>query len=406
VNLAGGFAAGEGADMLQQVLREKFAQSLAIKQQALQQQQLEEQRAFREAQQASLNDARAATQKTQAQAGATRIAGVLRRGSTVDPATKATLEAGDLGGLVEHKDATLGSTNYSGAVQGGQAPRIVGLAKTANPGQDAKDIYRGTGAQQQDQEQREARARMAATSTDPRVREYLNAEEAGVKLPSELLQPPKPTTQPILRVGRNGTVQQIGDAPTGAHLVNEPAPPRESNGLTPNQIANQTRAMRTDYTKIVAPARAMRQQLNYMDAGLNDARSGNLNAGSQAVLVTFQKILDPNSVVRESEYARSADGLGLMQRMQGVLPRLAQGGPGVPIAELEKFAALARQFTENAEEVARRNAEPILQTADDLGIDRKRIAAEERAQTPHAAGPQVASPTRVRYDMNGNPIKD
>ena len=64
-------------------------------------------------------------------------------------------------------------------------------------------------------------------------------------------------------------------------------------------------------------------------------------AGSQAVLVTFQKILDPTSVVRESEYARSSSGLSVIERIKGATEKLGKGGAGVSVQELETFARLA-----------------------------------------------------------------
>lgn len=150
--------------------------------------------------------------------------------------------------------------------------------------------------------------------------------------------------------------------------------------LTPAQKLTQERLFRGEVGKTMATARAMRQQLNYMETGLDAARKGDMNAGSQAVLVTFQKILDPNSVVRESEYARSPEGLGLMQRMEGLMPRLVKGGPGVPPEELEKFADLARRFVTNIETVSAKRAEPILRAADDYGLDRAHIMGDEQAQ--------------------------
>ena len=78
-----------------------------------------------------------------------------------------------------------------------------------------------------------------------------------------------------------------------------------------------------------------------MREGLKAAAQGDRAAGFQAVLVTFQKILDPTSVVRESEYARSAAGQALLARAQGYMEQLARGGTGMPLSELRRFSALA-----------------------------------------------------------------
>jgi hypothetical protein len=92
--------------------------------------------------------------------------------------------------------------------------------------------------------------------------------------------------------------------------------------------------------------RELERQVTLMDAGMEAARKGDLAAGSQAVLVVFQKILDPTSVVRESEYARSAQGQSLMAQIEGKIEQLSKGGAGVPLSELEKYAALGHKMVE------------------------------------------------------------
>lgn len=176
---------------------------------------------------------------------------------------------------------------------------------------------------------------------------------------------------------------------TGANAVRV-ANIRQPTGLNPNQAMTQTRALQNDYRKVTGPASEMQRQLGLMDQGLEAARRGDLNAGSQAVLVTFQKILDPTSVVRESEYARSPEGLGLMQKIQGVMPRIMQGGPGVPPAELEKFAALARQMTEGVTRNAQASAQSIIDLATANGIDPKLVTG---GSAPAGAGTSGAKPT-------------
>jgi len=104
------------------------------------------------------------------------------------------------------------------------------------------------------------------------------------------------------------------------------------------------RELQGDWRKAEAPEKETARQLQIMETGLKRFKEGDKNGGSQAVLVTFQKILDPQSVVRESEYDRSPEGLGLKQRMQGWIERLQTGGAGVPQAELEQMVQTAREF--------------------------------------------------------------
>ena len=83
-------------------------------------------------------------------------------------------------------------------------------------------------------------------------------------------------------------------------------------------------------------------------------RHTSANAASQAILVTFQKILDPDSVVRESEYARSKQGIALMDRIRGQWMQMTEGGAGVPVSELKAFVALASNWVDASRESATR----------------------------------------------------
>jgi hypothetical protein len=73
----------------------------------------------------------------------------------------------------------------------------------------------------------------------------------------------------------------------------------------------------------------------------------NLNAPSQAMLVTFQKLLDPTSVVRESEYARSGEGSSLRNRIEGAYDKLNRGGAGVTVEDLYQFYTLSQDLLNN-----------------------------------------------------------
>tara|TARA_R110002020_G_scaffold243190_1_gene456686 strand:- start:527 stop:3160 length:2634 start_codon:yes stop_codon:yes gene_type:complete len=68
-----------------------------------------------------------------------------------------------------------------------------------------------------------------------------------------------------------------------------------------------------------------------------------LNAPTQALIMSFNKILDYASTVRESEYARTGAGQGIFQWVQGLFPRFSQGGAGMTKREVEDFYRLAEK---------------------------------------------------------------
>lgn len=150
-------------------------------------------------------------------------------------------------------------------------------------------------------------------------------------------------------------------------------PEAGAGGLNPNQFALEKNRLTTQWTNATKTAAELDRQLGIMKQGMEAAKRGDMAAGSQAVLVTFQKILDPESVVRESEYARSASGQALLARIQGAYDRLAKGGAGVPLAELQKFADLAEQMATGAGAHRKAVKARIARNADYFGIPQNLI---------------------------------
>lgn len=116
--------------------------------------------------------------------------------------------------------------------------------------------------------------------------------------------------------------------------------------MTQSQEAATINKMAASWTAESKPTREMDGQVNVMHAGLEAARRGDLAQGSQVLMVTFQKILDPPSVVREAEYARGFDGQSFENQVRGYIERIRAGGGGLPLSELEKYAKLAEEMAD------------------------------------------------------------
>ena len=169
------------------------------------------------------------------------------------------------------------------------------------------------------------------------------------------------------------------------------------------------RALAGDWHKATRPVRSLKQQLTIMQTGLNAARNGDMNAGSQAVLVTFQKILDETSVVRESEYARSGTGLSLMGRLEGQFTKISQGGAGVTVEDLESFERLASEFVENASrDYVEAERTRISDLSDYAGIDHKYVFGYDPYEGKEPPTEPDASTTQIDPETlsPGNPYRD
>jgi hypothetical protein len=75
-----------------------------------------------------------------------------------------------------------------------------------------------------------------------------------------------------------------------------------------------------------------------MDSLLEKSKAGDMKnkvALDQALITMFNKLTDPNSVVRESEYARTPQNLPLANRFSGAMQKLEKGGAGLTDADRE-----------------------------------------------------------------------
>jgi hypothetical protein len=216
----------------------------------------------------------------------------------------------------------------------------------------------------------------------------------------EVIEPgpaPAAPRQPSFVTMPDGTVKDImGVAPEGSQPFQRPV----RQALTPAETATHSRMLRSQFMREVATTREVQRQSSMMDSGLAAAQKGDLAAGSQAVLVTFQKILDPTSVVRESEYARSASGQALMARMEGAMERLARGGAGIPLPELQKFADLARTFVANAAEREEGIREHYTLMAEELGLNPTLVVGKSVSQPGGGGGAAPAGGGAATHRWN------
>lgn len=143
----------------------------------------------------------------------------------------------------------------------------------------------------------------------------------------------------------------------------------------------------------------MQRQLQIMRTGISRF-DADPNSASQAVLVTFQKILDPESVVREAEYARSAQGLSTLRRMEGWMEQKLKGGAGVPKAELLEMVKTAEQFIENTKDGRNGVRRRLAATASRYNIPQELVFGDSGETAPAAASapPAVVSALRGQKD--------
>jgi hypothetical protein len=141
----------------------------------------------------------------------------------------------------------------------------------------------------------------------------------------------------------------------------------------PMDVAQQFQArgkLQDDWMQISTRHRVMVPQIQIMRSAWTRAHEDpkNVPAASEQILITFQRMLDPDSVVRETEARRPGSMQPMLNRIQGWIDELRVGGPGIPLAGLEPYYEAAEDILRMTESVMAEERQRILATADQYGI--------------------------------------
>jgi len=130
------------------------------------------------------------------------------------------------------------------------------------------------------------------------------------------------------------------DAET-AKLLMELDALKNTGGIPPEKKFEQEEKIRGEYTKRVSNYNEMRQTYANIQASASD-ESG---AGDVALVTGFMKMLDPGSVVRESEFATARDTSGLYGSLVSLSSKVKNGQFLTP-QQRKDFASLAGKYME------------------------------------------------------------
>jgi len=138
----------------------------------------------------------------------------------------------------------------------------------------------------------------------------------------------------------------------------------------------------------------MERYVQGMDAAMKEAQTTkNFVAVDQTLINAFNKLNDPTSVVRESEYARTKNDISLINRLRGKVGidgKLAVGGAGLTINDREALARMAQRFYVKAKE---RYDEAYQEASDEadvfmVGEGFRRSRRKKGEQTPTTPAPR------------------
>lgn len=117
------------------------------------------------------------------------------------------------------------------------------------------------------------------------------------------------------------------------------------DAITPEQRFNQEKALRGEYVQRTQRYNDVSAAYDTIKASA-DAASG---AGDLSLITAFMKMLDPGSVVRETEFANARDTAGLLDRLKAVATKV-QNGQFLSQEQRKEFRGLAGQYIKAAED--------------------------------------------------------
>ncbi len=82
-----------------------------------------------------------------------------------------------------------------------------------------------------------------------------------------------------------------------------------------------------------------------MEKALEESKTSKNNVAiDQALITLFNKMTDPSSVVRESEYARTSGDIAFVNRIKGKAEKIMKGGAGLTIEERQALTNMGKNF--------------------------------------------------------------
>lgn len=147
--------------------------------------------------------------------------------------------------------------------------------------------------------------------------------------------------------------------------------------LKKSQTANIAHGIRQEMrlNPYVKDFQDVNQKYSVMEKALKESENvKNLIAIDQSLISMFNKMIDPASVVRESEYARTQEDQAMFNRIKGRIAKMATGGAGLVPEERAALVDMARRFYDTYKVNYDDTINNYIELANQTGINPKLIS--------------------------------
>lgn len=207
----------------------------------------------------------------------------------------------------------------------------------------------------------------------------------------------------------SGSGYRYEDLNTGKKGSEAPAPRlnQEDKSLTPAQRATMTLQTRKEFNSnpIVRQYYETKGQVEKMEQAVKESATAKTKvAVDQALITVFNKMMDPTSVVRESEYARTPSDQALVNRIKGKWNKVLEGGAGLTDVERDGIIRMGRNFGKVNKAMYDDHAEYYKSIASGTGLNPDHVVRPDKFNEA-TRGLTGDGPTTIRYDAQGNRVQ-
>lgn len=298
-----------------------------------------------------------------------------------------------------------GDPNYAQNVEArlpnaGGGPVVIGATSTVAPGADIEALN-GEAARLR------ALARQGLTSQNPRIRalagslgseadaierraeaervriEGRDFQTQNIQTQRQIAEQNRTETRALAEQTRNAGTLPVGyqRGPNGeaTPIPGVPVPPNPADA----QGFTQANALRDEFGKLTADFRVVQSAYE----NIRSAAKANDGAGDMSLLYSYVKLLDPTSVVRESEFATAAASGSFGERVQGAVNRIMSGAR-MPETLRDSFIREAKNLYGNQRKAHDSIADQYEGLAKRFNIDPDKVVTRfARPQEDEPAGP-------------------
>jgi len=170
----------------------------------------------------------------------------------------------------------------------------------------------------------------------------------------------------------------------------------KNNGVLPQaDVLKAETDLRKEYT---AAAKGYNETRAFYSQLLG-AASKKSAAGDTALITLFRKVLDPTSVVRESEFAQTAQGGGLLQQLEASTAGLLSGQK-LTDAQRQDIINTAKEFVNSANEFERLRRADFDYTINRQGLDPKAVYGLQPVGKIYTPGTGENVPDYINMSMD------